>query len=172
MKLSQNAELKRQFDTYRDSFVVGKLLTLAAFTSVSLLDSVAEEFSDHVMFTFIRVRGVIIRALSQVPREAEVLVPPPSVFRIRSVAKFHGSLTVTLECVDDNPLTYLSPAARECMLMCRCVAFVRVTLVVLSVNVMCTGLGQPRRRYEGACLRGVSRSSLQGSAVMTEPCRI
>jgi hypothetical protein len=119
MKLSQNAELKRQFDTYRDSFVVGKLLTLSAFTSVSLLDSVAEEFSDHVMFTFIRVRGVIIRALSQVPREAEVLVPPPSVFRIRSVAKFHGSLTVTLECVDDNPLTYLSPAARECMLMSR-----------------------------------------------------
>ena len=119
MRLSQNAELRRQFDNYRESFRVGNLLTLAAFTSVSLLDSVAEEFGDHVMFTFIRVRGVIIRSLSQVPREAEVLVPPPSVFRIRSVAKFHGSLTVTLECVDDNPLTYLSPEARDSTLMCR-----------------------------------------------------
>ncbi len=119
MKLSHNAELKRKFDTYRTSFVVGKLLTLAAFTSVSLDDSVAEEFGDYVMFTFIRVRGVLVRALSQVPREAEVLVPPPSVFRIRNVAKFHGSLIVTLEFVDDSPLTYMSPPARQCMLMNR-----------------------------------------------------
>ena len=58
MRLSQKAELRRQFDTYRESFRVGNLLTLAAFTSMSLLDSVAEEFGDHVMFTFIRVRGV------------------------------------------------------------------------------------------------------------------
>jgi hypothetical protein len=42
-----------------------------------------------------------------VPQEAEVLVPPPSVFRIVTVAKFHGSLMVTLERVE-SPLTYLA----------------------------------------------------------------
>jgi hypothetical protein len=42
-----------------------------------------------------------------VPQEAEVLVPPPSVFRIVTVAKFHGSLVVTLEQVE-SPLTYLA----------------------------------------------------------------
>jgi len=49
---------------------------------------------------------VRIRALSQVPEEAEVLVPPPSVYRIVAVAMFHGSLVVTLERVD-SPLAYL-----------------------------------------------------------------
>jgi len=85
---------------------VGSLLTFAAFTSVSLDDKVANGFGDHVLFNFIRVRGVRIRALSAVPQEAEVLVPPPSVFRIMTVAMFHGSLVVTLEQVQ-SPLTYL-----------------------------------------------------------------
>jgi hypothetical protein len=85
---------------------VGSLITFAAFTSVSLDDKVANGFGDHVLFNFIRVRGVRIRALSAVPQEAEVLVPPPSVFRIVTVAMFHGSLVVTLEQVE-SPLTYL-----------------------------------------------------------------
>ena len=85
---------------------MGSLLTFAAFTSVSLDDKVANGFGDHVLFNFTRVRGVRIRALSAVPQEAEVLVPPPSVFRILTVAMFHGSLMVTLERVD-SPLTYL-----------------------------------------------------------------
>jgi hypothetical protein len=42
-----------------------------------------------------------------VPQEAEVLVPPPSVFRIIAAAMFHGSLVVTLERVD-SPLAYLA----------------------------------------------------------------
>ena len=86
---------------------MGSLLTFAAFTSVSLDDKVANGFGDHVLFNFIRVRGVRIRALSAVPQEAEVLVPPPSVFRIMTVAMFHSSLMVTLEQVE-SPLTYLS----------------------------------------------------------------
>ena len=86
---------------------MGSLLTFAAFTSVSLDDKVANGFGDHVLFNFIRVRGVRIRALSAVPQEAEVLVPPPSVFRIVTVAMFHGSLMVTLEQVE-SPLTYLA----------------------------------------------------------------
>jgi len=90
---------------------VGSLMTLPAFTSVSLDDKVANGFGDHVLFQFTRVRGVRIRALSQVPEEAEVLVPPPSVYRIVAAAMFHGSLVVTLERVD-SPLTYLaSPPA-------------------------------------------------------------
>ena len=85
---------------------MGSLITFAAFTSVSLDDKVANGFGDHVLFNFTRVRGVRIRALSAVPQEAEVLVPPPSVFRIVTVAMFHGSLMVTLEQVE-SPLTYL-----------------------------------------------------------------
>jgi hypothetical protein len=91
---------------------VGNLVTLPAFTSVTLDDKVASGFGDHLMFTFTRVRGVRIRALSAMPQEAEVLVPPPSVHRILAVAMFHGSLVVTLECAE-SPLSYLftsSPA--------------------------------------------------------------
>ena len=79
LKIALNAELKGKFDTYKTSFVVGSLTTFPAFTSVSLDDKVANGFGDHVLFQFTRVRGVRIRALSQVPEEAEVLVPPPSV---------------------------------------------------------------------------------------------
>lgn len=90
---------------------MGSLMTFPAFASVSLDDKVADGFGDHVLFQFTRVRGVRIRALSQLPEEAEVLVPPPSVYRIVAVAMFHGSLVVTLERVD-SPLTYLaSPPA-------------------------------------------------------------
>jgi hypothetical protein len=91
---------------------VGNLVTLPAFTSVTLDDKVASGFGDHLLFTFTRVRGVRIRALSAVPQKAEVLVPPPSVHRILAVAMFHGSLVVTLECAE-SPLSYLvtsSPA--------------------------------------------------------------
>jgi hypothetical protein len=114
LKIAQNAELRRKFNDHKSGFPVGSLLTFAAFTSVSLDDRVANGFGDHVLFTFTRVRGVRIRALSAEPQEAEVLVPPPSVFRIVAAAMFHGSLVVTLERVD-SPLTYLalppSPAA-------------------------------------------------------------
>ena len=74
-------------------------MTLPAFTSVSLDDKVADGFGDHLLFPFTRVRGVRIRSLSAVPKEAEVLAPPPSVHRIVAVAMFHGSLVVTLESV-------------------------------------------------------------------------
>ena len=107
LKISQNAELRHKFNDHKTGFPVGSLLTFAAFTSVSLDDQVANGFGDHVLFNFTRVRGVRIRALSAVPQEAEVLVPPPSVFRIVTVAKFHGSLMVTLERVE-SPLTYLA----------------------------------------------------------------
>ena len=107
LKISQNAELRQKFNDHKTGFPVGSLLTFAAFTSVSLDDQVANGFGDHVLFNFTRVRGVRIRALSAVPQEAEVLVPPPSVFKILTVAMFHGSLVVTLEQVD-SPLTYLS----------------------------------------------------------------
>ncbi len=114
LSIANNAELRLKYNDHHAGFPVGSLLTFAAFTSVSLHDHVAQDFGDHVLFNFTRVRGVRIRALSAVPQEAEVLVPPPSVFRILTVAMFHGSLVVTLERVD-SPLTYLalasSPAA-------------------------------------------------------------
>ena len=107
-------------------------MTLPAFTSVSLDDKVADGFGDHLLFQFTRVRGVRIRSLSAVPKEAEVLVPPPSVHRIVAVAMFHGSLVVTLESVH-SPLAYLPastsassathappPPPPRCQRWCRC----------------------------------------------------
>ena len=107
LKIAHNAELRQKFNDHKSGFPVGSLITFAAFTSVSLDDKVANGFGDHVLFNFTRVRGVRIRALSAVPQEAEVLVPPPSVFRIIAAAMFHGSLVITLERVD-SPLTYLA----------------------------------------------------------------
>jgi len=107
LKISQNAELQRKFYDYKKSFPLDSLMTFPAFTSVSLDDKVADRFGDYVLFQFTRVRGVRIRALSALPDEAEVLVPPPSVYKIVAVAVFRGNLVVTLERVD-CPLTYLA----------------------------------------------------------------
>ncbi len=68
LKIAHNAELRHKFNDHKTGFPVGSLLTFAAFTSVSLDDKVANGFGDHVLFNFIRVRGVRIRALSAVPQ--------------------------------------------------------------------------------------------------------
>jgi hypothetical protein len=112
LKLSNNAELKRKFDDYTNCFVVGALMTIPAFMSVSLDDKVADGFGDHVLLQFTCVRGVRISALSAYPNEAEVCVPPPSVYRIVNVAMFKGSLVITLESVL-SPLTYLAPPTAQ-----------------------------------------------------------
>ncbi len=106
LKIAHNAELRQKFNDPKTGFPVGSLLTFAAFTSVSLDDKVANGFGDHVLFNFIRLlRHGAQRAYAHAA-DAEVLVPPPSVFRIVTVAMFHGSLIVTLEQVE-SPLTYL-----------------------------------------------------------------
>ncbi len=110
LDIASNAEVRHKYENHKTAFKVGSLITFAAFTSVSLDDKIAEDFGDHVLFMFTKVRGVRIASLSQYPREAEILVPPPSVYTIKNCAMFHGSLVVTLECVD-SPLTYLSPDA-------------------------------------------------------------
>ena len=110
LKLDGNAELKRKYLDHKTEFVVGQLMTFPAFMSVSTDDSVADDFGDYVFFVFVKVRGARIAPLSQLPKEAEILVPPPSVFRIKAVAKFGGKLTITLE-QEACPLSYLSQAA-------------------------------------------------------------
>jgi hypothetical protein len=109
LKLDGNAELKRKYLDYKTEFVVGQLMTFPAFMSVSTDDSVADDFGDYVFFVFVKVRGARIARLSQLPKEAEILVPPPSVFRVKAVATFGGKLTITLE-QESCPLTYLSHA--------------------------------------------------------------
>jgi hypothetical protein len=106
LKISKNADLAEKYKNYKTAFVVGQVVTFPAFTSVSVDDAVAEEFGDRMLFQFVRVRGARIRVLSDVPNEAEVLVPPPSVFRIVAVAKFKSSVIVTLEMME-SILTYL-----------------------------------------------------------------
>ena len=110
LKLDGNAELKRKYLDHKTEFVVGQLMTFPAFMSVSTDDSVADDFGDYVFFVFVKVRGARIARLSQLPKEAEILVPPPSVFRIKAVAKFGGKLTITLE-QEACPLSYLTQAA-------------------------------------------------------------
>jgi len=110
LKLDGNAELKRKYLDHKTEFVVGQLMTFPAFMSVSTDDSVADDFGDYVFFVFVKVRGARIAPLSQLPKEAEILVPPPSAFRIKAVAKFGGKLTITLE-QEACPLSYLSQAA-------------------------------------------------------------
>ena len=110
LKLDGNAELKRKYLDHKTEFHVGQLMTFPAFMSVSTDDSVADDFGDYVFFVFVKVRGARIAQLSQLPKEAEILVPPPSVFRIKAVAKFGGKLTITLE-QEPCPLTYLSKPA-------------------------------------------------------------
>jgi hypothetical protein len=107
LKLDGNDELTQKFLNYKTAFVVGQLITFAAFMSVSTDDSVAELFGDYVFFVFVKVRGARIAVLSQIPKEAEILVPPPSVFRIKAVAKFGGRLAITLE-QEICPLSYMS----------------------------------------------------------------
>ena len=58
IKVAHNADLKLKFDTYKSSFAVGSLMTLPAFTSVTLDDKVASGFGDHLLFTFIRGRAL------------------------------------------------------------------------------------------------------------------
>ena len=122
LKLDGNAELKRKYLDYKTEFVVGQLMTFPAFMSVSTDDSVADDFGDFVFFVFVKVRGARVARLSQLPKEAEILVPPPSVFRIKAVAKVGttksfvegqevksgGRLTVTLE-QESCPLTLFEP---------------------------------------------------------------
>jgi hypothetical protein len=112
LKVSNNAELKQKFDNHKSHFVVGSLITIPAFMSVSLDGTVADDFGDHVLFNFTRVHGVNIRELSAYPKEAEVCVPPPSLYRIIAVAKVRGSVIVTLEHID-SPLSYLAAAAPQ-----------------------------------------------------------
>ena len=126
LKLDGNAELERKYLDYKSEFVVGQLMTFPAFMSVSTDDSVADDFGDYVFFVFVKVRGARIAQLSQLPKEAEILVPPPSVFRIKAVAKVGttksfvgghevksgGRLTITLE-QESCPLAYLSQSASK-----------------------------------------------------------
>jgi len=126
LKLDGNAELKRKYLDYKTEFVVGQLMTFPAFMSVSTDDSVADDFGDYVFFVFVKVRGARIAPLSQLPKEAEIVVAPPSVFRIKAVAKVGttksvvgghevktgGRLTITLE-QESCPLTYLSQSTSK-----------------------------------------------------------
>lgn len=106
VRVADNQELKSKFENYAKAFQVGSRLTFAAFTSLSLSDTTAENFGDQVLFQFTRVRGVRISDISAVPSEMEILVEPPAVFEVKSCAKFHGVLSVVLEAVD-SPLKYL-----------------------------------------------------------------
>ena len=122
--IANNPDYQRKYDNYGEDYAVGKLVTFGPFLSCSMHDGVAAspEFHDCLLFQFINVRGVSISHLSEYAGEQEVLIAPPSVFRV--VARMHvqgrgghydeqqqqwvgGLVMITLEQVLDTPLTYL-----------------------------------------------------------------
>jgi hypothetical protein len=115
---SHDAELKRQCDSYAATFAAGTFLSFPSFfsattsgthldESLSSLQSSKKSSGDQVWMNFTRLRGVRSSSFSDFGFEDEIVVPPPSMFRIISAAKIHGGLVLTLESVD-SPLAYLT----------------------------------------------------------------
>jgi hypothetical protein len=109
---SHDAELKRQCDSYASTFAAGTFLTFPSFFSATTSDTNLDELSKissggHVVMNFTRLRGVRSSSFSDFGFEEEVVVPPPSMFRILSAAKINGGLVLTLESVD-SPLAYIT----------------------------------------------------------------
>jgi hypothetical protein len=124
VRIANNPDYQQKYENYLDEYEVGKLITFGPFMSCSQHDGVAAspDFHDCLLFQFINARGVSIAHLSEFPLEQEVLVAPPSVFRV--IARMHvegqngaydegrqqwvnGLVMITMEQVHDSPLTYL-----------------------------------------------------------------
>jgi NAD:arginine ADP-ribosyltransferase len=95
-------DLQSKYANHHEAYPVGGRLTFAPFTSLTLSETVAEGFGDAIFFVFQNVRAVRIGALSAIGTEEEVLMEPPSVFRIIACAKFNGCLQVTLDWVESR----------------------------------------------------------------------
>ena len=89
---------------------MGKKITFAPFTSLTLSETVAEEFGDSrdaIYFVFTNAKGVRLGEMTAFEGEEEVLMEPPSVFKVVARSKFNRVLTVILERLD-SPLKYLA----------------------------------------------------------------
>jgi TPR repeat protein len=112
LKVADNASLSYKYDNYKTVFAVGKLVTLTGFTSVSIVDTTSEAFGDALFFQFLKIRGVNISSLSKFPRESEILVVPPGVFRISAVYMLGGRLILTLSQEQQRDAYYLKRPAK------------------------------------------------------------
>ena len=63
----------------------GDRVTFPSLTSVSLDPSVVDGFSDKLYFLLEGVCGLDISSLSAYPREKELLLPPPCVFKVKEL---------------------------------------------------------------------------------------
>jgi hypothetical protein len=109
-------ELYDKYTNFSTNFVVGSFLTFPSFVSVTSSDKKMHDFAaqhlsgyDKLMLNFTRLRGMRPGAISPFPFEEEIIVPPPSIFRILTTLKIDGGLVLTLESVD-SPLVYLNAA--------------------------------------------------------------
>jgi hypothetical protein len=108
VKIRPGSVLEDKFNNSETVFVPQQLITFAGFTSVTTVASEAQNFGDIFFFHFLSVRGVDISSVSAFPREMELLVIPPAVFRVGGACKVHGSLTVPLTHVEQENACYLS----------------------------------------------------------------
>jgi hypothetical protein len=108
--IARDEGLQKKYDNYQTCFPPGKLLTMAAFTSVSLVKEIAEstEFSDKLVYELTEVTGVRMSHISQYPDEAELLLIPPCVFEIENVSKKDNDrLVVSLKHIRQPGASYL-----------------------------------------------------------------
>jgi hypothetical protein len=108
VKIAHNPDYLNKYNDYRNAYALDKLVTFGPFMSCTLHDHIAAsaDFLDRLLFQFINARGVRISHLSEYAGEGEVLIAPPSVFKVVAHSKIGASVTITLEQVD-TPLTYL-----------------------------------------------------------------
>jgi TPR repeat protein len=112
VKVGTVAALKYKFDNCETVFKQQQLITFAAFTSATKGNASAIEFGDStggdsIFFHFLTVRGVDVSSISQYPNEQELLVVPPSVFRVDGIFRLEGKLAVQLTHVDQEDAYFL-----------------------------------------------------------------
>jgi hypothetical protein len=108
LKIAGNTDLQFKYDNYHSAFVVGKFLSMAAFTSLTMNRAVAMKFADRLLYEIQEVMGADISHLSRYPEEKELLLIPPCVFLILAVRMEKDWLIVTLQHFRQKGATYLS----------------------------------------------------------------
>jgi hypothetical protein len=110
VKIGSNLDLQKKFDNWQEAFKPETLITFAAFTSVTKecrnVHSFGQQTGD-MFFHFLNVRGINISGVSIFPDEAEILIVPPSVFRVAGTFTLYGNLIVSLTHVEQQGASYL-----------------------------------------------------------------
>jgi hypothetical protein len=106
---ADNTELLRQHTNYQVEFARGKLKLHSAFTSISVDPTVADLFGADkaLIYHFLSVSAVDISSVSRVPGHRELVVIPPSVFKVSGAFKVQDKVVISLSQVPNSSMSYL-----------------------------------------------------------------